>query len=219
MIEYLKNTSLTFRILAGMLLGVLTRLFLGEAATRLKLIGDIWIGLMQMTILPYVIVSLIVGLGQLDSDLAKHLAFPAGQLLLLFWAIALVVITVMPMSFPVFENAAFYSASSQEVASQFNPIELYIPSNPFNAMANTVIPAVVIFSSAVGVALIGMPKKNVFIESLATFLEALGRVTRFIVSLTPIGVYAIVAVAAGTMSWAEIARLEVYFVIYIVAAL
>jgi len=219
MIEYLKSTNLTFRIIAGMLLGVLTGLFLGEDATRLKLIGDIWIGLMQMTILPYVIVSLIVGLGQLDSALAKQLAIRGGLLLLLFWAIALLVITVMPMSFPVFENATFYSASSKVAASQFNPIELYIPSNPFHAMANTVIPAIVIFSSAVGVALIGMPKKNVFIESLATFLEALGRVTRFIVSLTPIGVYAIVAVAAGTMSWAEIARLEVYFVIYIVASL
>ena len=55
------------------------------------------------------------------------------------------------------------------------------------------------------------------IESLATFLEALGRVTRFVVGLTPIGVFAIVAVAAGTMTWAEIARLEVYFVVYIVA--
>lgn len=219
MIAYLRNTSLTFRIVTGMALGVLTGLFLGEDATRLKLIGDIWIGLMQMTILPYVIVSLIVGLGQLDSALAKQLAFRGGLLLLLFWAIALLVITVMPMSFPVFENATFYSAASKEVVEQFNPVELYIPSNPFNAMANTVIPAVVIFSSAVGVALIGMPKKNLFIESLATFLEALGRVTRFIVGLTPIGVYAIVAVAAGTMSWSEIARLEVYFVIYIVASL
>ncbi len=219
MIAYLRNTTLTFRIIAGMALGVLTGLFLGEDATRLKLIGDIWIGLMQMTILPYVIMSLIVGLGQLDSALAKRLAVRGGLLLLLFWAIALLIITVMPMSFPVFENATFYSASSKEVVSQFNPIELYIPSNPFHAMANTVIPAVVIFSSAVGVALIGMPKKNVMIEFLATFLEALGRVTRFIVGLTPIGVYAIVAVAAGTMSWAEIARLEVYFVIYIVAAL
>ena len=86
-------------------------------------------------------------------------------------------------------------------------------------MANTVIPAVVIFSSAVGVALIGMPRKDALIESLSAFLEALGRVTRFVVGLTPIGVFAIVAVAAGTMTLAEIARLEVYFVIYIAASL
>jgi len=71
MIDYLKNTSLTFRIITGLVLGVLTGLFFGEDAAGLNLIADIWIGLMQMTILPYVIVSLIVGLGQLDSALAR----------------------------------------------------------------------------------------------------------------------------------------------------
>jgi len=219
MIDYLKNTSLTFRIITGLVLGALTGLFLGEDAADLKLVGDIWIGLMQMTILPYVIVSLIVGLGQLDSALAKQLAVRGGLLMLLFWGIALLVITVMPMSFPVFESAAFFSAHSKEVVAPFNPIDLYIPSNPFRSMANTVIPAVVIFSSAVGVALIGMPKKNVLIESLSTFLEALGRVTKFIVGLTPIGVFAIVAVAAGTMTLDEVARLQVYFIVYIAASL
>jgi Na+/H+-dicarboxylate symporter/ABC-type amino acid transport substrate-binding protein len=219
MIDYIKNTSLTFRIITGLVLGAMVGLFFGEDAAGLKLIGDIWIGLMQMTILPYVIVSLIVGLGQLDSALARQLAVRGGLLMLLFWGIALLVVAVMPMSFPVFENAAFFSAHAKEAVSQFNPIDLYIPSNPFHSMANTVIPAVVIFSSAVGVALIGMPKKSALIESLATFLEALGRVTKFIVGLTPIGVFAIVAVAAGTMTWAEIERLQVYFVVYIAASL
>ena len=219
MIDYLKNTSLTFRIITGLVLGVLTGLFFGEEAAGLNLIADIWIGLMQMTILPYVIVSLIVGLGQLDSALARQLAVRGGLLMLVFWGIALLVVTVMPMSFPVFENASFYSSQAGEAATQFNPVDLYIPKNPFHSMANTVIPAVVIFSSAVGVALIGMKEKAALIGSLSTFLEALGRVTRFVVGLTPIGVFAIVAVAAGTMTWAEIERLEVYFIVYISASL
>ncbi len=219
LIEYIKNTSLTFRIISGLVLGVLTGLFFGEKVIGLQLIADIWIGLMQMTILPYVMVSLIAGLGQLDSALARQLAFRGGLLMLLFWAIALLLITVMPMAFPDFVTAAFYSAHSNEAGSTFNPVDIYIPSNPFHSMANTVIPAVVIFSAAIGIALIGMPRKATLIDSLTTFLEALGRVTRFMVSLTPIGVFAIVAVAAGTMTLAEIARLEVYFAVYIVAAL
>jgi Na+/H+-dicarboxylate symporter/ABC-type amino acid transport substrate-binding protein len=218
-IDYLKNTSLTYRIISGLILGMLTGLFFGEEAAILNVLADVWIGLMQMTILPYVIVSLIVGLGQLDSKLARQLAVRGGLLMLVFWAIALLIVTVMPMSFPVFENAAFYSNLSNDTVTPFNPIDLYIPSNPFHSMANTVIPAVVIFSSAVGVALIGMPGKSTLMESLSTFLEALGRVTRFVVGLTPIGVFAIVAVAAGTMTWDEIVRLEVYFVVYIAASL
>ena len=216
---YLKKTSLTFRIITGLVLGVFTGLFFGEDAADLQIIADVWIGLMQMTVLPYVIVSLISGLGQLDSALARQLAIKGGLLMLAFWGIALLVVTVMPMAFPDFVNAAFYSAHSKEAVATMNPVDLYIPSNPFHAMANTVIPAVVIFSSAVGIALIGMPRKATFIDSMTIFLEALGRVTRFMVGLTPIGVFAIVAVAAGTMTLDELARLQVYFVVYIVASL
>jgi Na+/H+-dicarboxylate symporter/ABC-type amino acid transport substrate-binding protein len=217
--KYLKNTSLTFRIVSGLLLGIGTGLFFGERAANLQIIADIWIGLMQMTVLPYVMVSLISGLGQLDAALAKLLAVKGGLLMLLFWAIAFAVIVTMPMAFPEFKNASFFSAHSSEVAAAFDPVNLYIPANPFHAMANTIIPAVVIFSAAVGIALIGMPNKATLIQSLTTFLEALGRVTRFVVELTPIGVFAIVAVAAGTMTWAEIIRLEAYFIVYIVASL
>jgi len=217
--QFLKNTSLTFRIVSGLVLGVLSGLFFGEKVAGLQIIADIWIGLMQMTVLPYVIVSLIAGLGQLDVRLARLLAVKGGLLMLLFWGIAFVVITAMPMAFPELVSASFFSAHSREVATTFNPVDLYIPSNPFRSMANTVIPAVVIFSAAVGVALIGMPNKSTLIQSLNTFLEALGRVTHFVVNLTPIGVFAIVAVAAGTMTWAEITRLEAYFVVYIVASL
>lgn len=216
--QFLANTSLTFRIVSGLVLGILAGLFLGERATGLQVVADVWIGLMQMTVLPYVMVSLIAGLGQLDAALARRLAIRGGLLMLLFWGIAFVVITAMPMAFPEIQTASFYSAHSTE-HSAFDPVSLYIPANPFHSMANTVIPAVVIFSAAVGIALIGMPRKQALIESLETFLEALGRVTRFVVGLTPIGVFAIVAVAAGTMTWAEITRLEAYFVVYIVASL
>jgi Na+/H+-dicarboxylate symporter len=123
------------------------------------------------------------------------------------------------MAFPEFQNAAFYSAHAKETISSFDPIDLYIPSNPFRSMANTIIPAVVLFSSAIGIALIGMPRKAAMIEAMSTFLEALSRVTRFMVGLTPIGVFAIVAVATGTMTLNELARLEVYFVVYIAASL
>jgi len=78
LIQYLKNTSLTFRIISGLVLGMLTGLFFGEEAAGLQFVADVWIGLMQMTILPYVIVSLIVGLGQLDSALARQLALRGG---------------------------------------------------------------------------------------------------------------------------------------------
>ncbi len=217
--NWLKNTSLTFRIVTGLALGVLCGLFFGEKAESLQWIADVWIRLMQMTVLPYVTLSLIAGLGQLDARLARRLAVSGGLLLVLFWAIAFVVITAMPLALPAFENAAFFSSAASEQRGGFNPIDLYIPSNPFHSLANTIIPAVVLFSSAIGVALISMPNKANLIDTLNTFIEAVSRVTRFVVGLTPIGVFAIVAVAAGTMGHEQILRLEAYFIMYIVASL
>ena len=69
---------MTFRIVSGLVLGIATGLFFGEKAASLQPIADVWIGLMQMTVLPYVIVSLISGLGQLDATLARLLAVRGG---------------------------------------------------------------------------------------------------------------------------------------------
>ena len=216
---WLKDTSLTSRIVSALVLGVLCGLFFGEKAAALQWVADAWIRLMQMTVLPYVTISLVAGLGQLDGKLARQLAVKGGLLLLLFWGIAFVVITAMPMALPAFENAAFFSSSVTEPHAPFNPIDLYIPSNPFHSLANTIIPAVVLFSSAVGIALINMREKATLLETLNTFIGAISRVTHFMVALTPIGIFAIVSVAAGTMTVEQIVRLEAYFIIYIAASL
>jgi len=50
-------------------------------------------------------------------------------------------------------------------------------------------------------------------------MEALSRVTNFVVRLTPIGVFAITASASGTMGIAELRRMEVYLFIYVAFAL
>ena len=57
------------RVIIGLILGVFTGLFFGEIVAPLKIAGDIYIRLLQMTVLPYVLVSIISGLGRLDTHL------------------------------------------------------------------------------------------------------------------------------------------------------
>ncbi len=218
-VNHLKHSSLSTRILVALALGIFSGLFFGERTVQLQWVADAWIRLMQMTVLPYVMMSLIYGLAQMNAELARKLAWSGGLLLVLFWVIAFIIIAAMPLAFPEYQSASFFSAAAPDTVVSFNPVELYIPSNPFHSMANTVIPAVVLFSTAIGIAMIGLPDKRALIESIHTFMEALTRVTRFVVALTPIGLFAIAAVSAGTMTWAEVERLEVYFVVYIVAGM
>jgi Na+/H+-dicarboxylate symporter len=58
--------SLSARIILGLGLGIATGLFFGETMGVLEVVGDVFIRLLQMTVLPYVMVSLISGLVRLD---------------------------------------------------------------------------------------------------------------------------------------------------------
>ena len=138
---------------------------------------------------------------------------------MLFWGIALAVIFLMPLAFPSVETASFFSTTLVKVKEQVDFLELFIPSNPFSSLANNVIPASVLFSIAVGIGLIGIKEKHKLIDDLSILATALSRVANFVVYLTPIGVFAIAASAAGTMTLEEIGRLQVYFVTFIVAAM
>ena len=203
----------------GLALGIAAGLFFGEPMGVFKVFGDVFVRLLQMTVLPYVMVSLIAGLGRLDYRAARRLGFWGGGLLVLLWAMAFAMVAAMPLAFPSLETASFFSTSLVEGSREVDFVELYVPSNFFYSLANNIVPAVVIFSLAVGIALIGIERKAGLLESLDTLGDAMLRVTDFVVRLTPFGVFAIAAAAAGTMSVEEFGRIQVYVVAYIGFAL
>ncbi len=206
-------------ILWGLGLGLACGLLFGEYCRPLLLVGEAYVKLLQMTVMPYITVSLILGIGGLTGVQAKELARKAGALLLVFWGIALVAVVLMPLSFPKWQTAAFFSSSLVEQPQERDLLDLYIPSNPFRSLADNVVPAVVLFSILVGVALMGVKGKSTLLPGLAIATETLSRVTKLIVRLTPLGLFAIVASASGTMSLEEFSRLHVYLLAYIAAAL
>ena len=171
-----------------------------------------------MTVLPYVTVSLVRGLGSLGAGEAKLLGWRTGRILLVFWGVALGLAFLFPLAFPVVETASFFSTTLLQPRQHFDFLSLYIPANPFHSLANNIVPAVVLFSAALGVALIGVENKARLLEVLGTLDTALARVNRFIVRLTPYGLFAIAAVQAGTLSLDELKRLEVYLVAYALCA-
>ena len=115
----------------GMFLGLVAGIFFGEYCAFLEIIGNAFIKLLQMTILPYITVSLILGIGGLTFEQAKLLAKKAGILLLLFWGISFAMVLLLPLSFPHWESAAFFSTSSVQAPKSVDFLSLYIPSNPF----------------------------------------------------------------------------------------
>lgn len=211
--------SLSNQVLLGLALGLVVGVCIGDKAAWLQGIGKAFILLLQMTVLPYITLSLITGLGRLSYQDVKTLALKVGALLVGSWALAFVTILLMPLAFPPWESASFFSTSLVESPVEMQWLTLFIPSNPFNALANNIVPAVVLFSIAVGVALMGMEEKHDLLKDLTILTQAMVRVTNFVSRLTPLGVFAVVASAAGTMSIEEVGRVQIYVIMYMALAL
>jgi Na+/H+-dicarboxylate symporter/ABC-type amino acid transport substrate-binding protein len=206
--------SFTRQILIGLTLGTAAGLFLGERAGLFRYGVNGFIRLLQMTVLPYVTVSLVAGIGSLNAAKVKMLFMRVGALTLVLWAIALGVVFLMPLAFPRVQNASFFSTTLIEERPPFDFLSLYIPSNPFYSLANNIVPAVVLFSSFLGVALMGIERKGGLIEVLLTLERALARANRFVVRLTPLGLFFIAAYTVGTTDPEQLAKVGVFLISY-----
>ena len=210
--------GLSARIIIGLVAGIGCGLFFGEYCAPLKILGDAFVGLLQMTVLPYITCSLILNIGRLTPQRARRTFRVGGLVLLALWAVAVVTILVAPMALPKAAVGSFFSTELLKEPEPFDFIGLYIPVNPFHSLANSVVPAVVVFSIFLGVALMGVERKQTLMEILDTACRALVRVNGFVMRLTPLGMFAIAAAAAGTMRLDEVERLEMYFIVYLAAS-
>jgi Na+/H+-dicarboxylate symporter len=214
-----KRFSLATQVVLALVLGLAAGICFGDLVGFLKGVGRAFILLLQMTVLPYIILSLITGLGHLNYQEVKNLALKVGGLLLVSWCLAFAAILVMPLAFPELESASFFSTSLLQLPEAVDFLDLFIPANPFHALSNNLVPAVVLFSVAIGIALIRIEPKQGLLENLSVLNRCMAQVTQFISRLTPIGVFAIVASASGTMSLEELGRLQVYLLTYVALAL
>ncbi|HDN68946.1 MAG TPA: cation:dicarboxylase symporter family transporter, partial [Gammaproteobacteria bacterium] len=213
--RWLASMSSFTRVILGLGLGIFTGLFFGELAGSLEIFGEAYIRLLQMTVLPYIMVSLIGGLGRLDAGMAKRIGITGGLLILLIWGVTEVSNLFLMLTYPDWTTASLFSTSLLEQAKPFDPLTLYVPSNPFYSMANSVVPAVVVFSILLGLALIAVKEKTALLESFNTLSDALMHIASFVGKLAPIGIFAISAAAAGTLRVEELSRLQVYLWAYL----
>ncbi len=201
-------------ILAALLAGLALGLFLGDHAGALRVVGDVYVGLLQMTVLPYIVFSLIASIGRLSLTEGKRLAMASISVLAVLWAIGAFTVFIMSFSLPSRVTGAFFSTNLIEPPEAVDFIQLFVPSNPFHSLANNVAPAVVIFCMLFGIAMIRVRSKETLLGHFDVILETLIRVNGFIVALSPLGIFAITATAAGTLSFEEFGRLQAYLLTF-----
>lgn len=206
-------------IYLGLFLGIACGVFFGEMAGWLQIIGDVFIRLLQITVIPYISLSLITGIGGLTyKEVVSH-AIKGGGIFLLISTITLVIVLLIPLSFPDWLSSSFFSTQQVEESPQIDFLRLFIPSNPVHSYAFALVPAIVIFSILVGIALIGVSNNEILLDPLQVLNKAMMKITGIVGKLAPIGVFALIASAVGTLAIEDLARLQVYIIVYALIAL
>lgn len=206
------------RVIIALILGISTGIFVGEPAGNIEVIGDVYIRLLQMTVLPYVLVSIIGGLGRLDSDMASRIGLRAIKVILIMWLSVMITLLLLPLAYPNWLTSGFFSTSMINEPAAFNFVKLYIPSNIFASLSETIVPAVVLFSLLMGIALIQVKNKETLLTLTTNIGDSLMKVASYVAKLAPLGIFAISASAAGTLQVEELGRLQVFLWVYITAA-
>ena len=206
--------SLATQILIGLILGIAVgAIFYGNAnvQTYLQPIGDIFLNLIKMIVVPIIISTLIVGVAG-TGDM-KQLGRLGGKTLIYFEVITTVAIVVGLLAANIFQPGAgidmnqleksdissyVETTEEQETKSTFQVIVDIVPKNVVNAMAEGDMLAIIFFSVlfGLGVAAIGDRGKPVlaFFNGVA---DAMFWVTNLVMKFAPFGVFALIGVTVS----------------------
>ncbi|WP_032092131.1 cation:dicarboxylate symporter family transporter [Necropsobacter rosorum] len=233
-------------LLLGLLGGALLQLFTAEQVIKdslewINLVGNGYVRLLQMIVMPLVFISILSAITRLNQagSLGK-ISFSVIAVLLVTTAIAAAIGIAMVYWFDV--SAQGLIAGERELAAQARvdgkveqisgltiPAMLlsFIPKNPFAELTGaspTSIISTVIFSAFLGVAAISLRKENQMLgeriaQGIDTLNQLIMRVVRFVIRLTPYGVFALMIKMAATSKWADILMLGNFIIASYVAIL
>jgi len=207
---------LSVQIISAMFIGLLLGYILATPYSVINNIANAFVTLLQMTVLPYITLSLIVGLGGLSPNKAKKVSKQSLAIIFIMILVVLFFIFSTPLAFPDWQHAEFYSVNTIKVADEFNLVSLFISANPFSAFANTLIPAVVFFSICLGLGLMQIKSKRQTLLVLSNLQQAVANINNFIMTFAPLGVFCIGWRAAVTIDASQFDGLVVYMVSAIV---
>lgn len=208
-----------WKITAGLILGILLGVLFGPYCEIFDIVGQAYVGLLQMTVLPYLGLSLIAKTGRLDVSQARRLGLAVLLVLLLFWGIAICLVVLMSFVLPPHQGATFFSSVEETSAPPVDVLSQFIPTNVFRSLSSEFVPAVVVFCLCFGIAMIMVPGKERLLDFLDLCAEGLSRINHFLVRLAPLGLFALSAAAAGTLRVEEFSRLQAYLLMFTVACL
>jgi len=197
------------RILGALVLGVIVGMLWGPGSENLSWMGDIFMRLIRMVVVPLVFVTLISGVVSMGDP--SKLGSLGIKTLAIYMATTLAAITIGLGLAVIMQPGAGVDFSGsvpgqiQETIPLSQRLIEIIPVNPIAALAEGNILAVIFFALMVGVSLLTIGEKG---KPVADFMHAASdmmiKITHWIMEVAPFGVFALIAGVAGTQGAAAL---------------
>jgi len=197
--HYLK--SLNVQVLIGIILGIIFGVLAPSLALEQKLIGDIFVALLKMLVVPLVFASIYTALTGLGSaEKLRNIGGKTIGLYLLTTALAVFLAIFMMNIFPIGEPMSsagleYAKASTIKPFSFHDMIMSFIPSNVFNSLASGYMMQVIVFAVFLALASFKMEPKHqkVLFDLFSAINEAMFHIAKWVINLTPIGVFSLIS--------------------------
>lgn len=200
------SISLTTRILIATAGGIVFGALVGEWASNLKFIGDIFIRLIQMSVVLLVMSAVASAVGGGDGQDVGKMGFHTFKWIIIFTVISAGLGVALSMLLQPgigveIASAADVANSSVETGSIQDTILGFVPTNIINSMAEGSMVPCIVFSLFFGVAMGAYAKesgnRNV-IEWVQGINGVITNIIKIVMNVAPIGIFCLLANVAGT---------------------
>ena len=197
------------RILAALILGVIVGMIWGPGSESIVWIGDLFIRLIRMVVVPLVFVTLVAGVVSMGDP--SKLGSLGVKTLAIYMLTTLVAICIGLFLAATLQPGIGVDLSAAVPGQVQEPIALsdrlmsIVPANPIAALAEGNILAIIFFALLVGISLLtigdkGKPLADLMVASTEVMLK----ITHWVMEVAPFGVFALIAWVSGTQGVAAL---------------
>ncbi|MBR6353983.1 MAG: dicarboxylate/amino acid:cation symporter [Oscillospiraceae bacterium] len=191
--------KLFLRVAIGFALGVLLGFAAPKFSIATKVVGDIYLNLIKMMIIPVVVCAVFCGIANIrDGALLRRIGLRTVLLYVLMFvasaAVSLAIAySIRPGYGTVFDNAPVYEGAitNPTVASFLTTI---VPTNIIKAAADGATLPVILFTIVFAVAIVSIGEKGkAVLDFMNSFSEAMFRMLGYFMEVSPLGVMSLMA--------------------------
>lgn len=199
------KVSLTNQILIATIIGIAAGVILGPKVAPIKVVGDIFLRLIMMSVPLIILGSITTAVGQISPKELGKLGFKIfswfaiGTIISAIIGIAVGYLVKPGLGLPAMELAKTIEPTSQTI---LETLVNFIPNNIIDSLAKTNMIHIIVFGIFLGIATsINLEKTGdrKFLDLVVKFNEILLVIINMVMKIAPLGVGALIAVVSGSL--------------------